>query len=824
VLAVLWSAWNCQAQLASPFTVLSNNTDIPNQKLYVEIMYEKPACGDYQAQFRMVSNKGLDTVVAVDSFLNNPGTYQLSSDGKRLMRPQAGGYRLRFKLPAGAKPADSLRVCIDAYKMSYRCVGCAAGGSDAIFGPTDIDIFCPYNNAENDLLACYQRNSREQNWEAWVADPRDCQPYRVVLMPDNKWWFAQNLNYTKDLENSGNANKGLGGLDASSTNALWGNYWCPGGLTITPGEAQILDGKTQSPANTNITLTTGGMGACKTYGALYTWNTAIRLDGRGMEHSPTSVGVTSITQGICPEGWKLPSDADWGMMLNAVEGCSEFTESTTKAPCNHHHNDNKTSSWFGAKAAANLKSTLSGRPHSQLKDTIVATIATPSWPWHRADYDGKISAPFALGNDKYGFSLLPAGLRNSSTSSGGFAKLGNAAYLWSSTVNSNDRTIYRAFDYQHGTVYRNADPNTAQPKWAGFSIRCAREALPAVLGINAPDTISFLNSNIMVSIARRETTWSYTWSVESSEIANIASKVTFPTNGSSSAASVNSTLALEQSDANKSFTLKLTVNNGASTKTISKKIRIAALVVAIKINPYSVGGMVTATAEVSGSGRYSYAWGDGNMNFTQEQTNSQAIQTGGSGSAQTKTWHLRVKDLRTGVVSEQVTVSHTLPAIPTGAIFCNACGHNGVQNVDAWLDTMSDTGSLTSSSAYGLAGATDIYNGRLNTQRLRESGFASKMLYACIQKGAGWYVAAAEEYCRIKTAGLERSTVVDAEGSWLSTIQTASKDRMGISCWRPGEPSGNGPGLSVWSDFLLDDAGETTISKRVVCIWRPKEN
>jgi hypothetical protein len=818
VVALLWGVWNSHAQFASPFTVLSNNSDVQNQKLYVEIMYEKPACGDYQAQFRMVNNKGLDTVVAVDSFLNNPGTYQLSTDGKRLMRPQAGGYRLRFDLPAGATPADSLRVCVDAYKMSYRCKGCAAGGSDAIFGPADIDLFCPYNNtANNDLLACYRRESREGNWEAWITDPRDCQPYRIVLMPDNKWWFARNLTYIKDLVSSGNADKGLDGKDADNSVSLWGNYWCPGGLTINPGGVQT--NSHNADPSTNATTATGGLAACNVYGALYTWNTAIRLDGHGMESAPTKIGATSVTQGICPAGWLLPSDADWGMMLNAAEGCADLTEPTAAAPCNHFLDDNSTSKEAGANAAAYLKSTLSAPPHNQLVDTTIATTTLPAWPWRRADYSGKVSTPVGLGNDKYGFNLLPAGERHP-TNNGIFHNLGNMAYFWSATVsNSDSRAIYRKFSYKRPGVFRDI-----ANKWTGMSIRCAREALPVVMSISAPDTISYLKTDMAASLARQEGTWQYTWSVSSNEISNVATKVTFNANGTSAAHSVNISLAFDQADANKSFTLKLTVTNGTNTKILTKRIYVAALAVRIQITPYTVGGFLVATAHVMGGGKYSYAWGDGSQNFTSDNTNSQLIQVVAGAPPQPKTWYLKVKDLRTATVSAQVSATYTHPAIPAGGKFCSACAHNGTKNVDMWIVPGDRKGELTKTSSYGLANATDINNGRLNTQRLKAANVAGAGLKDCLQKGAGWYVPAAEEYCKIKAADLHTTVIPDpSTATWTSTIQTASKATMGISCWGATEPSGNGPGIGVWdSKYLLDDSGDTNYSKYILCVWRPE--
>jgi uncharacterized protein (TIGR02145 family) len=59
-------------------------------------------------------------------------------------------------------------------------------------------VFCPYQGSDLYIDAthlCQQRTSGAQNWEAWIKDTRDNELYRIVLMPDNKWWLAQNLKY-----------------------------------------------------------------------------------------------------------------------------------------------------------------------------------------------------------------------------------------------------------------------------------------------------------------------------------------------------------------------------------------------------------------------------------------------------------------------------------------------------------------------------------------------------------------------------------------------------------------------------------------------------
>lgn len=260
------SAGGASAQASSPFTVLSNNADVANRKLYVELMYEKPACGHYKALFfRTSRGHPHDSVpVPVDSFLNNLGTFETDAGAMSLARPTANGYRLQFALPGSATPDSGYRICVRSYQLPYRCEGCAAAGSDAIFSVQDIDPLCPYPHAQDDknLLACWRRESRDTSWEAWVFDPRDCEPYRIVRMAGTgQWWYAQNLRWSE-------AGK------------------CPTGQD------------------------------CRREGRLYNWfeaMTGVKDDGTSTLY-PALVYDLVGPKGVCPEGWHLPADVEWGQL------------------------------------------------------------------------------------------------------------------------------------------------------------------------------------------------------------------------------------------------------------------------------------------------------------------------------------------------------------------------------------------------------------------------------------------------------------------------------------------------------------------------------
>jgi uncharacterized protein (TIGR02145 family) len=62
---------------------------------------------------------------------------------------------------------------------------------------------------------------------------------------------------------------------------------------------------------------------CETYGRLYTWATAVGKteDECGEGHSCTSLGEGNV-QGVCPDGWHVPTKAEWITLFDAVGGAS----------------------------------------------------------------------------------------------------------------------------------------------------------------------------------------------------------------------------------------------------------------------------------------------------------------------------------------------------------------------------------------------------------------------------------------------------------------------------------------------------------------------
>jgi len=139
---------------------------------------------------------------------------------------------------------------------------------------------------------------------------------------------------------------------------------------------------------------------CVTYGRLYNWETA---------------------KTACPSGWHLPSDAEWGALMQFV---------------------NPNCSVTGACAGAG----------KELK-------STSGWNDHNGNS--------ANGTDKHEFSALPGGY---GTSGGLFDYAGHLGYWWSATEYTASIAWYRHVDYNYEYVYRYDIVKTYL-----FSARCLQD-------------------------------------------------------------------------------------------------------------------------------------------------------------------------------------------------------------------------------------------------------------------------------------------------------------------------------------------------------------
>ena len=148
----------------------------------------------------------------------------------------------------------------------------------------------------------------------------------------------------------------------------------------------------------------------QTYGVLYNWPAAITA---------------------CPDGWHLPSDAEW-------------TQLEEYLIANGYNYDGTTTGNQIAKSMANY----SGWNTS----STVGAVGNTDYPEYR---------------NKSGFTALPGGYRYYN---GTFIYLGGNGYWWSSTQDSTSYAWLRYLRCYNSNVYRDY-----YNKENGFSVRCVRD-------------------------------------------------------------------------------------------------------------------------------------------------------------------------------------------------------------------------------------------------------------------------------------------------------------------------------------------------------------
>jgi uncharacterized protein (TIGR02145 family) len=219
-----------------------------------------------------------------------------------------------------------------------------------------------------------------------VTDERDGNTYRCMMIGD-QYWMVDNLRYLPKVNP----------LEEYSSKKP--RYYVLG-----------YDGSVASEAM-NIRW-------YEPFGVLYNWPAA-------MDEKSSSNRVPSGIQGACPNGWHLPSDAEWinlevGLGMNA--GDATFTGSR-----------------YTGEVGKKLKS-------------------TSNYYWADEGY----------GDNSSGFTAITAGYYQTAGSQHLFGA-GLVGCYWTSTILTGE-SLYRALDYRDNSVQRWAD-NPA----TGFSIRCIKD-------------------------------------------------------------------------------------------------------------------------------------------------------------------------------------------------------------------------------------------------------------------------------------------------------------------------------------------------------------
>jgi uncharacterized protein (TIGR02145 family) len=237
------------------------------------------------------------------------------------------------------------------------------------------------------------------------VDTRDGEKYRYVRIGE-QLWMSDNLRYLPQIDEA----SAIGGEP---------RYWVQG-IYYPEGESESQ--QVQNAKKSEV---------YEQYGVLYNWYAA-------MSGSSTSSANPSGIQGVCPEGWHLPSDSEWEELALYIVEHSDVDAYQYDAPTN----ENYTGSDDWAGIGYNLKTNI-------------------GW------------ASEGHGNDLYGFAGVPSGFRNPSTMQ--LSNLGTYGYWWSSERSDSYYALFRDLgSYYDSFLRREYNVN------AGFSVRCVVDLTPSV--------------------------------------------------------------------------------------------------------------------------------------------------------------------------------------------------------------------------------------------------------------------------------------------------------------------------------------------------------
>jgi uncharacterized protein (TIGR02145 family) len=218
------------------------------------------------------------------------------------------------------------------------------------------------NSAGTSYGSTMSFTTQEGSSGSTFTDPRDGKVYQTVVI-GNQEWMAENLAYLPSVNM----------VADGSEDALGYYYYVYGYDGTNVAEAKATDNYA-------------------TYGVLYNWTAAMNA---------------------CPDGWHLPSDAEW----------TELTD------------------YLGGESVAGGK----------LKET-----GTTHW-----------ASPNTGATNETGFTALPGGGRYNN---GAFFNIGNLGSWWSATEDDATYAWYRFMLYNDSNVYRSN-----YFKEVGFSVRCLRD-------------------------------------------------------------------------------------------------------------------------------------------------------------------------------------------------------------------------------------------------------------------------------------------------------------------------------------------------------------
>ncbi len=345
-----------------------------------------------------ITNLSGTTITLFEQNLSN-GTHTLQVSAKN-----PGIYLLSVETPSGISSTKIVQTLSGQNRITYSKkisheTHLKSETSDYVLNYSTGNIIS-YNIISGNMSTIINGTpTTSQTINATLVECKDIDDnsYSVVKLGD-QIWMAENLKTIRYADSTQ--------IPTETYNYLWGDF-----------EDNNTD-KYYCYYNNNWS------GEKDIYGTLYTYAAAIN----GTPQADSS----DVVQGVCPNGWHLPSKYEWKIMGDYLIANGYNYDYTTTM----------------------------NRIGKSLASTTLWAITTSV---------GQIGKDLSI-NNRSGFTALPAGHRSSSD--GVYNRLGTKTYFWSSTEYNNSS----AFCCGLGSFDTNLSYYIyGGPKSGGYSIRCVRD-------------------------------------------------------------------------------------------------------------------------------------------------------------------------------------------------------------------------------------------------------------------------------------------------------------------------------------------------------------
>ena len=187
------------------------------------------------------------------------------------------------------------------------------------------------------------------------------------------------------------------------------------------------------------------------FGRFYTWEEATKGE---------TASDGGHVKGICPEGWHIPSDAEWTALANATMASLEKDWEPFAEKVNWTREDTKISREF--MAGEPVEESDSDAQFGKTSSSATFNTETEMWP-----YSNKVGDP----DNRSGLSALPTGYAQKSNGKWTFHSAYEYAIFWTSDTNKDGMGLCRVINKSSPDVYLEAHDTRS----FAAAVRCIKD-------------------------------------------------------------------------------------------------------------------------------------------------------------------------------------------------------------------------------------------------------------------------------------------------------------------------------------------------------------